>query len=94
MSVSINLDNNEDRNKLLQMVKEDSERLSRIKDKGIINQESGAGFSLRDNGDVAIISSEYSQYNMSSSGIATETSLQSNLITNTRNLRLDNLAIN
>ena len=39
MSVSINLDNNEDRNKLLQMVIEDSERLSRIKDKGLINQE-------------------------------------------------------
>lgn len=94
MSVTINLENNEDRNNLIQMVQEDSEKLNRTKDKGIINQKSGAGFSLRDNGDVAMISSEYSQYHMSSSGITTETSLQSNLITNTRNLRLDNLAIN
>ena len=94
MSISINLENNEDRNKLIQMAKEDSEKLNRTKDKGMINQESGAGFSLRDNGDVAMISSEYSQYHMSSTGTTTETSLQSNLITNTRNLRLDNLAIN
>lgn len=94
MSVTINIENNEDRNKLIQQVQEDTERLDRTKDKGIINQESGAGFSLRDNGDVAMISSEYSQYHLSSNGIATETNLQSNLITNTRNLRIDNLAIN
>lgn len=94
MSISIDINNNEDRNNLIEIAKEDSEKLNRIKDKGIINQKSGAGFSLRDSGDVAMISSEYSQYHMSSSGITTETSLQSNLITNTRNLRLDNLAIN
>lgn len=94
MSTTIQLEHTDSRDKLFQIVQERSEKLNREKDKGMINQESGAGFSLRDNGDVALVSTEYSQYQMSHTGIATETSLQSNMITNTRNLRVDNLAIN
>lgn len=91
---TFNIENDVNRDSLLNIVQEVSERLNRTNDKGLINPESGAGVSMRSNGDVALISTEYSQYHMSSTGIATEASLQSNLITNTRNLRIDNLAIN
>lgn len=75
-------------------VMDSSEYLSRQEDKGIINPETGAGVSINANGDINLSSSEWSQYKMSNAGVATEVSMQSNTITNTKNLRVDNLAIN
>lgn len=75
-------------------VKENSQYLDRTKDKGMINGSTGAGYSVDEEGNVSIASSEYSQYKLGANGVSSEVSLQSNTITNTKNIRVDNLAIN
>lgn len=74
-------------------VKDESKYLDRTKDKGLLN-ENGAGFAVDDDGNVSIASSDYSQYKLDANGVSSEVTLQSNTITNTKNLRVDNLAIN
>ena len=74
-------------------VKEKSKYLDRTKDKWILN-ENGSGIAVDDEGNVNISSSEYSQLKLGANGVSSEVTLQSNTITNTKNLRLDNLTIN
>lgn len=79
--------------KSLTEIIEETEYLERGKDRGILT-DSGSGIGISEDGSVNISSSDYSQYKLSSTGVSSEISLQSNTITNTKNLRVDNIAIN
>lgn len=72
---------------------EDAEFLSRLTDRGLLNED-GSGIAVDEKGNIDLSSSEYSQYKLDNNGVATEVSMQSNTITNTKNIRVDNLAIN
>lgn len=81
------------RNNLLKETLEESEYLKRGQDIGLIG-DNGSNISVRENGDTTIAINEFAQYKISSNGVSTEISIQSNTITNTKNIRADNIAIN
>lgn len=80
--------------KSLLKIMEEEEFASRIDNRGFINQKTGSGILVTENGDVDISSSKFTHYKLSNSGISTERSIQSNTITNVKNLSVDNININ
>jgi hypothetical protein len=80
---------------ILSEVQNKSKNLDRTSDCGIINSTSGSSVTLRDNGDIAMSASTYTQYKLQrDNGMATEVSLQSNTLTNRKNLFADEITIN
>lgn len=73
---------------------EEEKFASRVENRGFINQATGSGILVTENGDVDVSSSKFSHYKLSSSGSVTERSIQSNTITNSKNLLVDNISIN
>lgn len=76
-------------------MKEKAENADREKDKGMINENTGSSFLMNENGDLVLAPSKYVQYKMKyNEGQATETSMQSNTITNRKNIKTDEITIN
>lgn len=76
-------------------LKERAENACRTDNKGFINDKTGGSIIIDEQGDVTIAASRTVQYKMKySEGQATEVSMQSNTITNRKNLKADELIIN
>lgn len=76
-------------------IKERAENANRSTDKGIVNDKTGSSIMLDQAGNVTIAASQTVQYKMKySEGQATEISLQSNTITNRKNIQSDEIVVN
>lgn len=75
-------------------IQKTAREIDRSKDKGISSQMHGTGIITKENGDTEITSSEFASIKLGANGVKTDISLQSNTITNTKNLKIDNLTIN
>ena len=76
-------------------LKDRAENADRTKEKGIVNEKTGSSMILDKNGNINITASETVQYKMKhAEGQSTEMSLQSNTITNRKNLVTDEMIVN
>lgn len=76
-------------------LKERSENADRINQQGLINDKTGSSIILDENGNLTIAPSKNVQYHMKyNEGQATEISIQSNTITNRKNIKTDEITIN
>lgn len=78
----------------LMETKENEEFASRTKYRGIINSNTNSSISIGETGEIDLSSSAYANYKISSNGLATETSIQSNTVTNHKNISTDAISIN
>jgi hypothetical protein len=84
-----------DENKSVPDKAKDYQTPNRTKDRGVVNELNGSSVVVRENGDVTITSSEMAQYKLThENSTATEVSIQSNTITNRKNIITDELLIN
>lgn len=75
--------------------KEMAENANRIKSKGFVNDKTGSSVLIDENGNVTVASSKNVQYKMKfAEGHATELSMESNTITNRKNLKTDEILVN
>lgn len=80
---------------LLEEFKDKSKFMDRRVDKGIVNDSTGSSIGIRENGDTVIAASESAQYKLQhDNGQATEISIQSNTITNRKNIAADEMIVN
>lgn len=85
----------EDAKNLLNEFKERSNNLDRTVDKGIVNDNTGSSIGIRENGDTVIAAGTESQYKLQhDNGTATEISMQSNTITNRKNIITEEVILN
>lgn len=76
-------------------LKERAENADRSKEKGIVNDKTGGSILIDQSGNVTVAASKTVQYKMSySQGQATEVSMQSNTITNRKNVQTDEIVVN
>lgn len=76
-------------------IKERAENADRSNDKGIVNDKTNSSIMLDKQGNITIAASQTVQYKMKySEGQATEISMQSNTITNRKNIQTDEIIIN
>lgn len=80
--------------KSLADIKDSSNYLSRKKEKGLVNEQTGSAFVIRDNGQANISAGKQAQYKLNPNGEVAEISLESNTITNRKSYLLDELVIN
>lgn len=73
---------------------EKSKYLSRMKEKGIVNEKSGSSISVREDGQINLSPGKYSQYKISPNGRASELSLESKTTTNRKITEADDILIN
>lgn len=79
----------------LEKIKDKTKFLDRRVDKGFVNDKTGASVGVRENGEVVVAASNTAQYKINpESGAATEVTLQSNTITNRKNIVADEIVIN
>lgn len=85
----------EDKNDLFERVKNESTTANGSKDKGIINRETAQSISLKENGDINLISGKYSQVKSNSeNGNITIASLQTNIISPQLDIMSSDISIN
>lgn len=85
----------ETKESILKKLMNKAENMDRTIEKGIINGEKGSSIRMNDKGDITIAANEFVQYKMHhAQGSATEISMQSNTITNRKNIKTDELIIN
>lgn len=85
----------EDSADLLGEFKDKSKYMDRRVDKGFVNDSTGSSIGIRENGDTVVAASESAQYKLQhGSGAATEISIQSNTITNRKNIMADEIVVN
>jgi hypothetical protein len=76
-------------------LKERAENASRTTDKGFVNDKTGGSVLIDEQGNVTIAASKTVQYKLNySQGQATEVSMQSNTITNRKNINTDEIVVN
>lgn len=75
-------------------IKERTENLNRQKEKGIVNQYSGASISIKENGNMNISAGYYNQDKRNAEGMSTEICLQKKIYANRMSLILDEYLIN
>ena len=76
-------------------LKERAEHANREKDKGFVNDKTGGSLLIDEQGNITVAASKTVQYKMKySEGQATEISMQSNTITNRKNIVTDEIIIN
>lgn len=80
---------------IVDRLKERAENADRQKEKGFINDKTGTSIRMSEDGNVAIVGSKNVQYRMSyATGHASEISMESNTVTNRKNIKMDELIIN
>lgn len=80
---------------ILEQIKDSTKFLDRRTDKGFVNEKTGASIGIRENGEVVVAASNTAQYKINpESGSATEVTLQSNTITNRKNIVADEIVMN
>lgn len=80
--------------KTLSELKDKANYLSRKKEKGFVNEQTGAAMVVRDNGQTNLASSLGAQYKLNPNGTAHEISLESYTTTNRKNYITDEIVIN
>lgn len=80
--------------KILSDIIEEEEFASRSNNRGFLNKKTDSGILVTENGDIDLSSSKFTHYKLSGNGIATERSIQSNTVTNSKNLSVDNITVN
>ena len=80
--------------KSLKDIMEEEEFASRISNRGFLNQNTSSGVLVTENGDIDLSSSKFAHVKITSGGTITERSIQSNTLTNSKNLSVDNININ
>jgi len=75
--------------------KDKAQYMDRTIDKGIVNSQTGSSIGIRQNGDITLASNSQAQYRIAHDNqMATEISMQSNTITNRKNIAADEIIIN
>lgn len=76
-------------------LKDRAENADRAKEKGLVNDKTGGSILIDQSGNVTVAASKTVQYKMNySQGQATEVSMQSNTITNRKNIQTDEITVN
>jgi hypothetical protein len=76
-------------------LKDRAENADRTNEKGIVNDKTGGSLLIDQSGNVTIAASKTVQYKMNySQGQTTEVSMQSNTITNRKNIQTDEITVN
>lgn len=78
---------------LLNEAKERAKNLDNRFEKSMIGQN-GESIAIKENGEISLASSLLSQYKLTKTGYASEISIQSNTITNRKNIEADEIVIN
>lgn len=78
---------------LLNEAKERTKNLDNRFEKSMIGQN-GESIAIKENGEISLASSLLSQYKMTKTGYVSEISIQSNTITNRKNIEADEIVIN
>lgn len=94
LNVKLERDEPKSFTKSLSDIKDMSNYLSRKKEKGLVNEQTGTAFVIRDNGQVNVSASKQAQYKLNPNGEVAEYSLESNTITNRKSYLLDELVVN
>lgn len=80
---------------IVNKLKEMSENADRSKETGMINEKSGSSVRMDSKGNVTVAASKLVQYKLHyAHGHATEISLESNTITNRKNIKADEVIVN
>lgn len=80
---------------IVSKLKDRAENADRTKEKGMINDKTGGSILLDQSGNITVAASKTVQYKMNySQGQATEISMQSNTITNRKNIQTDEIVLN
>lgn len=80
---------------IVDKLKEMSENANRAKDTGMVNENSGSSMRMDSKGNVTVAASRLVQYKLHyAHGHATEISLESNTITNRKNIKADEIVFN
>lgn len=80
---------------LVTKIKNMIENANRSTEVGMVNGDTKSSLMLKENGDVVIAASKTAQYKINyDSGTSTEISMQSNTITNRKNIKADDITIN
>lgn len=80
---------------VLEGLKNKAKFMDRQVDKGFVNEQTGSSIGIRDNGEVVMAGSNTAQYKINpENGSATEITLQSNTITNRKNILADEIVLN
>lgn len=94
INVTLEPDEPTENNPSLKDLVNKSEHISRMTDKGLINEKAGASVSIRDNGQINLSASTYAQYKISPTGKTVEHSYESITTTNRKRLNTDEIVIN
>lgn len=81
-------------NTSLKDLKSEAQFEKRGKERGLINEKTGASVTVRDNGQINLSGGKYAQYKISVSGKSIEQTLESNTITNRKRLTTDEIVVN
>lgn len=80
---------------IVDRLKERAENADRQKETGFINDKTGSSIRMSEEGNVAVVGSKNVQYRMSyATGHASEISIESNTVTNRKNIVTDELILN
>lgn len=79
---------------LLNKIKERARRVTRRKEKGIVNRKSGSSMAIREDGNVNVVSNKNTQYKLKSDGKTAEAAHLSETIANRRKITADDVIIN
>lgn len=71
-----------------------TQNLSRMKEKGLINEKTGAALAIREEGQINLTSSLYSQYKLNPNGSSIEQTMESNTVAVRKNFNVDEFIIN
>lgn len=94
VSVVMESDEPKDFNQTLAELQDRAENLSRGTEPGLINEDTGASISVREDGGINISAGYFSQQKLSDNGRNIDISLESSTITNRKTYMLDDMVIN
>jgi hypothetical protein len=94
INVTIEQDEPKTFNPKLSDAQKRADNLSRMSEKGLINEKSGSSLALRENGQTNLSAGKYAQYKMNPNGKVMENSLQSVTITNRKEFKIDEITVN
>ena len=94
INMKLEPDEPESNNPTLKELQKKSEHISRMTDKALINEKSGASVSVRENGQINLSAGMYAQYKLNPSGKSIEHSMESITMTNRKRILADEIVVN
>lgn len=93
-NVRVEPDEPAENNPSLADLKKKSQNISRMTDKGMINEVAGSSVTIRDSGQINLSASKTAQYKLNPKGASIEYSMESTTVTNRKRLYTDEVVIN